>query len=140
MSTSSTRLIEAGVDVFRLNFSHGDRDRHAQTMESIRDAASQAGREVAVLGDLPGPKLRVGELRDDVAELETGSHVKLTPQRGRGRRGDDPGRLAGGQRTARERAGLPGRRRDPPAGARARRTEASTARSRWAARSPRTRA
>jgi pyruvate kinase len=74
------RLIEAGADVFRLNFSHADRDRHARTVEAIRAAAEQAGEEVAVLGDLPGPKLRIGELRDDVAELETGMHVKLTPQ------------------------------------------------------------
>ncbi len=74
------RLIEAGADVFRLNFSHADRDRHARTIEAIRAAAEQVGREVAVLGDLPGPKLRIGELRDDVAELETGMHVKLTPQ------------------------------------------------------------
>jgi pyruvate kinase len=73
-------LIEAGADVFRLNFSHADRERHASTIESIRVAAEQAGREVAVLGDLPGPKLRIGELRNDVAELETGMHVKLTPQ------------------------------------------------------------
>ncbi len=74
------RLIEAGVDVFRLNFSHADRDRHAHTVEAIRGAAEQTGKEVAVLGDLPGPKLRIGELRGDVAELETGMHVKLTPQ------------------------------------------------------------
>jgi pyruvate kinase len=74
------RLVEAGADVFRLNFSHADRERHARTTESIRAAAARAGREVAVLGDLPGPKLRIGELRDDVAELETGMHLKLTPQ------------------------------------------------------------
>ena len=74
------RLIEAGADVFRLNFSHADRDRHARTVEAIRAAAERVGAEVAVLGDLPGPKLRIGELRDDVAELETGMHVKLTPQ------------------------------------------------------------
>src|SRR6478735_4290148 len=74
------RLVEAGADVFRLNFSHADRERHARTIESIRAAAEQAGHEVAVLGDLPGPKLRIGELRGDVAELETGMHVKLTPQ------------------------------------------------------------
>jgi pyruvate kinase len=74
------RLIQAGADVFRLNFSHADRERHARTIASIRTAAERAGREVAVLGDLPGPKLRIGELRDDVAELETGMHVKLTPQ------------------------------------------------------------
>ena len=47
-----------------------------------------------MLGDLPGPKLRIGELRGDVAELETGMHVTLTPRDGRGRRGDDPGHLA----------------------------------------------
>jgi pyruvate kinase len=75
-----TRLIEAGADVLRLNFSHADRDRHARTIETIRAAAERVGREVAVLGDLPGPKLRIGELRGDVAELETGMHVKLTPR------------------------------------------------------------
>ncbi len=74
------QLIEAGADVFRLNFSHADRDRHAATIESIRAAAEQAGRDVAVLGDLPGQKLRIGELHNDVAELETGMHVKLTPK------------------------------------------------------------
>src|SRR6187551_2939429 len=73
-------LIEAGADIFRLNFSHADRGRHGRTIESIRAAAGRVGREVAVLGDLPGPKLRIGELRGDVAELETGTHVKLTPR------------------------------------------------------------
>src|SRR3954447_3778999 len=73
------RLIEAGADVFRLNFSHADRDRHARTIEDVRGAAERAGREVAILGDLPGPKLRIGELRGDFAELETGTHVKLSP-------------------------------------------------------------
>jgi pyruvate kinase len=75
-----TRLIEAGADVLRLNFSHADRERHARTVAAIRGAAERAGREVAILGDLPGPKLRIGELRDDFAELETGMHVKLTAQ------------------------------------------------------------
>jgi pyruvate kinase len=80
------QLIEAGADVLRLNFSHADRDRHARTVASIRAAAERAGREVAVLGDLPGPKLRIGELRGDVAELETGMHVQLTPQQVEGDR------------------------------------------------------
>ncbi len=74
------QLIDAGADVFRLNFSHADRDRHAETIEAIRKASEEAGRYVAVLGDLPGQKLRIGELRNDVAELETGTHVKLTPR------------------------------------------------------------
>src|SRR3954447_24321855 len=62
------RLIEAGADAFRLNCAHADRERHARTIESIRAAGERVGREVAVLGDLPGPKLRIGELRDDFAE------------------------------------------------------------------------
>jgi pyruvate kinase len=72
------RLLEAGVDVFRLNFSHADRERHAGTIAAIRAAAEGLGREVAILGDLPGPKMRIGELRGDVAELQTGEHVTLT--------------------------------------------------------------
>jgi pyruvate kinase len=74
------KLIEAGADVLRLNFSHADPERHAHTVDSIRAAATRVGREVAILGDLPGPKLRIGELRGDVAELETGMHVRLTPR------------------------------------------------------------
>ncbi|MEK6278148.1 MAG: pyruvate kinase [Actinomycetota bacterium] len=73
-----TELIEAGADVVRLNFSHSDRERHAQTLEAVREAAERCGREVAVLGDLPGPKLRVGEMRGDVVDIDTGSHVTLT--------------------------------------------------------------
>ena len=74
------QLIGAGADVFRLNFSHAGPDRQARTIESIRLAADRVGREVAVLGDLPGPKLRIGSLRGDYAELETGMHVTLTPR------------------------------------------------------------
>jgi pyruvate kinase len=89
------RLIEAGADVFRLNFSHADRERHALTIATIRAASERAGREVALLGDLPGPKLRIGELRDDVAELETGMHVKLTPRQIEGDAGTIPVDWAG---------------------------------------------
>jgi pyruvate kinase len=74
------QLISAGADVFRLNFSHAGPDRQAETIETIRRASETVGREVALLGDLPGPKLRIGELRDDFAELETGMHVTLTPR------------------------------------------------------------
>ncbi|HEX8753343.1 MAG TPA: pyruvate kinase [Solirubrobacterales bacterium] len=74
------QMIGAGADVFRLNFSHAGPERHAETIERIRAASQTVGREVAVLGDLPGPKLRIGELADDFAELETGMHVTLTPR------------------------------------------------------------
>jgi pyruvate kinase len=72
------QLIAAGTDVFRLNFSHAGPERQAETIAAIRAASERVGREVAVLGDLPGPKLRIGQLRNDFAELETGTHVTLT--------------------------------------------------------------
>src|SRR5215203_5240887 len=84
------RLVEAGTDVFRLNFSHAGRERQAQTIESIRAAAERVGSEVAILGDLPGPKLRIGSLRGDIAELETGTHVTLTPEQVEGDRDTIP--------------------------------------------------
>jgi pyruvate kinase len=89
------RLVAAGADVFRLNFSHAGQERQAETIGAIRAAAERVGREVAILGDLPGPKLRIGSLRDDVAELETGMHVTLTPEQVEGDRGTIPVQWAG---------------------------------------------
>jgi len=71
-------LIGAGADVLRLNFSHAGPDRQRQTIGDIRDAAERAGREVAILGDLPGPKLRIGSMRGDVVRLHSGAEVVLT--------------------------------------------------------------
>jgi pyruvate kinase len=58
------RLFEAGVDVCRLNFSHGTLDAHLKTLKMIREAASQTAHPIAVLGDLCGPKIRVGQVKD----------------------------------------------------------------------------
>ncbi len=69
------RMVEAGMDVARLNFSHGSADEHAETADRVRDAANRAGRSVAVLQDLPGPKLRIGPLVDGIAELKPGDHL-----------------------------------------------------------------
>ena len=55
-------LIAAGTDIFRLNFSHGTHDTHAATYARLRAAAARARREVAVLQDLSGPKIRTGSL------------------------------------------------------------------------------
>jgi pyruvate kinase len=55
-------LISAGVDVFRLNFSHGTHESHAATLAAVRDAARHAGRHIAILQDLSGPKIRTGAL------------------------------------------------------------------------------
>jgi pyruvate kinase len=69
------RMVEAGMDVARLNFSHGSYDDHAETARRVRDAAGRAGRQVSILQDLPGPKLRIGELENDLAELKPGDIV-----------------------------------------------------------------
>src|SRR5215210_6674955 len=73
------RMVEAGMDVARLNFAHGSPDQHAEAVELIRSAAAAAGREVAVLQDVPGPKLRLGPIAGDVAQLGVGSEVTLVP-------------------------------------------------------------
>ena len=69
------RMVDAGMDVARLNFSHGTAEQHAETARRVRNAAGRAGRAVAVLQDLPGPKLRIGPLVDDLAELKPGDKV-----------------------------------------------------------------
>ena len=71
------RMVEAGMDVARLNFSHGNREIHAENAERVRAAASAAGRQVAILQDLPGPKIRIGALEDDIAELKPGEKLLL---------------------------------------------------------------
>src|SRR4051812_42727095 len=59
------RLFEAGVDVCRLNFSHGTLDEHKSMLDKIRTAAQRFHHPVAVLGDLPGPKIRLGKIADE---------------------------------------------------------------------------
>jgi pyruvate kinase len=69
------RMVEAGMDVARLNFSHGSAEEHAETARLVREAAGRAGRQVAILQDLPGPKLRIGPLVDGIAELKPGDNL-----------------------------------------------------------------
>lgn len=73
-------MIRAGLDVARLNFAHGSPDEHAETVELIHEASRRAGRDVAVLQDVPGPKLRLGPVAGDVVELGTGTVVALTAE------------------------------------------------------------
>jgi pyruvate kinase len=72
------RMVQAGLDVARLNFSHGNRELHAENASRVRAAATQVGRQVAILQDLPGPKLRIGALKDDIAELKPGETLVLS--------------------------------------------------------------
>ena len=73
-------MIEAGLDVARLNFAHGDPEYHQGTCELVRAAAEAVGRHVAILMDVPGPKLRIGPVAGGVTELGTGSRVVLTTE------------------------------------------------------------
>ncbi|MEO8745504.1 MAG: pyruvate kinase [Candidatus Dormiibacterota bacterium] len=77
-------LISSGMDVARLNFSHGDHATHRQAAADVREAAEDAGRPVALLGDLQGPKIRTGSLPDAFQRLVRGRTVALvgSPRQG----------------------------------------------------------
>ncbi len=70
-------VIEAGVDCFRLNFSHGSKDEHAKRVATIRDAERAIGRPIAIIADLQGPKLRVGDFRDGGVTLRYNDIVRI---------------------------------------------------------------
>jgi pyruvate kinase len=71
-----TALVHAGMDCARLNFSHGTHDQHAEVLRTVRAVQEEIGRPVAVMADLQGPKLRIGDLTEPVV-LERGSHVDV---------------------------------------------------------------
>lgn len=72
------RMIRAGVNVARLNFSHGDFELHAGVIRDVRAAAAEAGRRVAIMADLPGPKMRIGVIDPEPVILEAGAPFVLT--------------------------------------------------------------
>jgi len=74
------RMIRAGMNVARLNFSHGNFEEHKTKIEVIRNAAQSVGRRVAIMADLPGPKIRIGEFAEEPVELEAGEPFTLTTE------------------------------------------------------------
>ena len=72
------KLVDAGVDLFRINMSHGDQDTHRKTVKRVRRAAKSTGRHVAILMDLCGPKIRVGKFESGSIPLKNGSTVTVT--------------------------------------------------------------
>lgn len=78
-------MINAGVDVARINFSHGTEEEQRRRTEALRDAAKACGREVGVMGDLQGPKIRIRRFRDGAVMLEEGADFFLDSTLG----GDD---------------------------------------------------
>lgn len=83
------RMITAGVNVVRLNFSHGKAQDHIDLAALVRDTAQRAGREVAIMADLQGPKIRVGKFADGKVHLEPGAKFVLDASR------TEPGNVEG---------------------------------------------
>lgn len=77
-------LVDAGMDVARLNFSHGDHDLHRALADWVRSASKESGRTVALMQDVQGPKIRVGEFTNGAVTLEEGRQVVLVPNGGVG--------------------------------------------------------
>jgi pyruvate kinase len=75
------RLLDAGVDVFRLNFSHGTHEEHAEVLARVRALSRERGRHVAVLQDLAGPKMRLGPIPGDLVECPLGETFTLVAER-----------------------------------------------------------
>ncbi|NQY54994.1 MAG: pyruvate kinase [Ilumatobacteraceae bacterium] len=73
------RTLRAGVDVVRLNLSHGDLDEHLRRLRAVRECAAGIDRHVAVLADLPGPKIRAGHFPHGGVDLSPGSLIRLVP-------------------------------------------------------------
>lgn len=71
-------LVEAGMDVARINFSHGDHEGHRALVRHVREASEAVGRRVSVLQDLQGPKIRVGNIQGESVHLEPGKELILT--------------------------------------------------------------
>lgn len=67
-----TAMIRQGMNIARINFAHGDLDSHRVTIANVRAAAEAAGQRVSLMGDLPGPKMRIGQLAEEPIELESG--------------------------------------------------------------------
>lgn len=74
------RLIEAGMDVARLNFSHGTREQHRVVIENLKEASRRTGEHITLLQDLSGPKIRTGLLKDKKVEIKAGSTFAFTIQ------------------------------------------------------------
>jgi pyruvate kinase len=95
------RMIRAGVDVVRLNFSHGTAQDHIGRAEAVRRAAAECGREVAIMADMQGPKIRVGKFEDGKVTLEPGARFILDAKWG------DNGELGNQERAGLDYKALP---------------------------------
>src|SRR6476469_4026671 len=95
------KMIRAGVDVVRLNFSHGTGQDHIDRAALVRRAAAECGREVAIMADMQGPKIRVGKFEDGKITLEPGAKFILDAKWG------DDGELGNQERAGLDYKALP---------------------------------
>src|SRR2546422_849287 len=77
-------MVMAGMDVGRLNFSHGSHAEHLQTLQHLRTAAAELNEPVSVIQDLQGPKLRIGDLKKPSIELRPDQSITITTRNGAG--------------------------------------------------------
>lgn len=74
------RLLHAGVDIFRLNFSHGDNEQKLELIHAIRKVSEKVGRQAGILADLQGPKIRTGKMAGDAMNISKGQEVVITTE------------------------------------------------------------
>ncbi len=74
------RMMLAGMNVARINFSHGEFSGHEETITNIRAISQKMGRDIAIMADLPGPKIRIGNLKEEPVTLRSGDSISLTTE------------------------------------------------------------
>src|SRR5512143_2813788 len=74
------QMIRAGMDAARLNFSHGEFAGHRKVIENLRAAARRTGQRIAIMADLPGPKIRIGQFSQEPIQLKPGDAFTLTTE------------------------------------------------------------
>ena len=92
-ATSSKKVLEEiideGVDVLRLNFSHSNLEEHLKLINLIKEINAEKGLHVAIMADLQGPKLRIGEIENDHIDLEAGDIITFVTEKCMGDKGKD---------------------------------------------------
>ncbi|MFH0959182.1 MAG: pyruvate kinase [Pseudomonadota bacterium] len=79
-SETLERMMLSGMNVARINFSHGDFSEHGETIARIREISQKLGRDLAIMADLPGPKIRIGNIKEGPVRLRVGDSISLTTE------------------------------------------------------------
>src|SRR6056297_4081218 len=74
-------LVEAGMDVARLNFSHGDHEEHGNRIEMVKEVEKEIDKPIGIILDTQGPEIRTGKMKNDKITLKNKEEVKITPKK-----------------------------------------------------------